>query len=304
MHEETKIEMKLEEETKPIKKICEKVMDIVSTEFEKGAENVDTKEMGEAIDILKDLYEAKEKIVKACYYKYILAAMEKEETEEEETKKIMEKMREEYGSEDEDMERRFYDNYRYKRTGRFAPKGRGSYVGRRGYEEPPYYRMSPEMYKEHDPSYWRDVDREQLGRMYFPNDGGSSNMGGSRSGGGMGGNSGNMGGGSSSRGYEEGYSDGNRRGYEDGMRDGERMGRNSQSRDSREGRSGRSRRTYMETKEMNKDNSAESKQKKMKELEAYMAELSGDITDMINDASSEEKALLKQKLQVLTQKVG
>ena len=55
---------------------------------------------------------------------------------------------------------------------------------------------------------------------------------------------------------------------------------------------------------MNKDNSAESKQKKMKELEAYMAELSGDITDMINDASSEEKALLKQKLQVLTQKVG
>lgn len=308
MHEETKIEMKLEEETKPIKKICEKVMDIVSTEFEKGAENVDTKEMGEAIDILKDLYEAKEKIVKACYYKYILAAMEKEETEEEETKKIMEKMREEYGSEDEDMERRFYDNYRYKRTGRFAPKGRGSYVGRRGYEEPPYYRMSPEMYKEHDPEWYRDMDRAD-GRMYYSgggsnSSGSSGNMGGSRSGGGMGGNSGNMGGGSSSRGYEEGYSDGNRRGYEDGMRDGERMGRNSQSRDSREGRSGRSRRSYMETKEMNKDNSAESKQKKMKELEAYMAELSGDITEMINDASPEERSLLKQKLQVLTQKVN
>ena len=77
MHEETKIEIKLEEETKPIKKICEKVMDIVSTEFEKGAENVDTKEMGEAIDILKDLYEAKEKIVKACYYTYILSQRKK-----------------------------------------------------------------------------------------------------------------------------------------------------------------------------------------------------------------------------------
>ena len=35
-----------------------------------------------------------------------------------------------------------------------------------------------------------------------------------------------------------------------------------------------------------------------------MAELSGDITEMINDASPEERSLLKQKLQVLTQKVG
>ena len=199
MHEETKIEMKLEEETKPIKKICEKVMDIVSTEFEKGAENVDTNEMGEAIDILKDLYEAKEKIVKACYYKYILAAMEKEETEEEETKKIMEKMREEYGSEDEDMERRFYDNYRYK-NGRFAPKGRGT--RRRGFSEPMYY-MPLDVYRNYTPEELRDLDREQ-GRMYFSSMG---NMGSTQSRGNMSGNSANSGntsGGSSSRGYEEG----------------------------------------------------------------------------------------------------
>ena len=269
MHEETKIEMKLEEEMKPIKKICEKVMDIVSTEFEKGAENVDTKEMGEAIDIIKDLYEAKEKIAKGCYYKYILAAMEKEETEEEETKKIMEKMREEYGSEDEDMERRFYDNYRYA-NGRFAPKGRGT--RRRGYVEPLYHMPM-------DYDYDRDLDRMTGNRMYYS--GGGSN------GGNMNG-SGNMGG-NSSRGYSDGYSD--------GMRDGSR-------RDGREGRSGRSRRTYMETKEMNRDNTSESKQRKMKDLEAYMTELSGDITEMINDASAEEKSLLKQKLQVLTQKIS
>ena len=308
MHEETKIEIKLEEETKPIKKICEKVMDIVSTEFEKGAENVDTKEMGEAIDILKDLYEAKEKIVKACYYTYILSQMEKEETEEEETKKIMEKMREEYGSEDEDMERRFYRGQPRSRTsGRYMSRGDGrrNNGGRRGYIEPMYY-MPLDVYHGYTPEELRDMDRMTGNRMYYSSGDGSSsgNMGGSRSSGSMGGNSGNMGGGSSSRGYEEGYSDGNRRGYEDGMRDGERMGRNSQNRDSREGRSGRSRRSYMETKEMNRDNSAESKQKKMRELESYMSELSGDITEMINDASSEEKALLKQKLQVLTQKIS
>ena len=263
-----------------------------------GSEEVNLEATSKIIDMIKDLSEAE-------YYARISKAMEEAEKEdEEEAKRIMREMKEEYG--DEEGERRFYDNYRYKRTGRFAPKGRGSYVGRRGYEEPPYYRMSPEMYKEHDPSYWRDVDREQLGRMYFPNDGGGSDM--ARSSGSMGGNSGNMGGGSSSRGYSDGYSDGmnegTRRGYEDGYRDGESRGRNSQSRDSREGRSGRSRRSYMETKEMNKDNSAESKQKKMEELEAYMAELSGDITEMINDASPEERSLLKQKLQVLTQKVG
>lgn len=52
--------------------------------------------------------------------------------------------------------RRFYDHYRYA-DGRFAPKGRGTY--RRGYEEPPYYHMTPEMYH-------RDMDID-MGRMYY-----------------------------------------------------------------------------------------------------------------------------------------
>ena len=305
MHEETKIEMKLEEETKPIKKICEKVIDIVSTEFEKGAENVDTKEMGEAIDILKDLYEAKEKIVKACYYKYILAAMEKEETEEEETKKIMEKMREEYGSEDEEMERRFYDNYRYKRTGRFAPKGRGSYVGRRGYEEPPYYRMTPEMYKDHDAEWYRDMDRMTGNRMYFSSGDGSNggNMGGSRSDGSMGGNSGNMGGSSSSKGYSDGYSDGmnegTRRGYEDGMRDGERMGRNSQS----QSRYDRAKRGFEETKSMHKSNTAEDKQLTMKEMEKVLNVVFDEIDEMLEDSTPEMKSMVKTKGMARFQKI-
>ena len=69
------------------------------------------------------------------------------------------------------------------------------------------------------------------------------------------------------------------------------------SRDAREGHSGMSRRTYMESKEMGKD-----KGEKMKNLEEYMKELSADVTEMIHDASPEEKSMLKQKMQVLMQK--
>lgn len=81
------------------------------------------------------------------------------------------------------------------------------------------------------------------------------------------------------------------------MEDKERM------RDGREGRSGMSRRAYMETKELHKSNTPEDKQHKMRELEKYMGELSGDISEMISDASPEERSLLKQKLQVLAQKI-
>ena len=68
--------------------------------------------------------------------------------------------------------------------------------------------------------------------------------------------------------------------------------------DYREGRSGSTRRMYMETKETHQP-----KEMKMKELEKYMHELSSDITEMIHDASPEEKALLKQKLSMLSTKI-
>lgn len=54
-----------------------------------------------------------------------------------------------------------------------------------------------------------------------------------------------------------------------------------------------SRRSYMETKENHSGNSAEEKQHKMKELEKYMSELGTDITEMISDASNEEKHCLR-----------
>ena len=69
-------------------------------------------------------------------------------------------------------------------------------------------------------------------------------------------------------------------------------------RDYREGRSGNSRRSYMESKENH-----EGKDKQMIELEKYMKELSGDVMEMINDATPEEKQILSQKLNTLAEKI-
>ena len=107
--------------------------------FDKGIDKVDTCEMGKVVDMMKDLSEA-------MYYRELTKTMQDYDPDE-----VME-MFERYG----DGSRRYYDHYRYA-DGRFAPKGRGTY--RRGYEEPPYYHMTPEMYH-------RDMDRD-MGRMYY-----------------------------------------------------------------------------------------------------------------------------------------
>lgn len=70
-------------------------------------------------------------------------------------------------------------------------------------------------------------------------------------------------------------------------------------RDYREGRSPRSRRMYMEAKELH-----HGKEAKMKELEQYMQELTHDITEMIEDASTEEKQLLYKKMSTLAAKLN
>ena len=101
--------------------------------------------MDKVVNMMKELSEA-------MYYRTLTKAMRESDTEE-----IME-MFDKYG----DDGKRYYDMWRYK-SGRFAPKGRGT---RRGYEEPPYYHMTPDQYKEHDPEYWRDLDRKD-GKMYY-----------------------------------------------------------------------------------------------------------------------------------------
>ena len=70
-------------------------------------------------------------------------------------------------------------------------------------------------------------------------------------------------------------------------------------RDEREGRSPMSRRMYMEAKHTGKDKVAQ-----LRELEKYMQELSQDITEMIADASPEEKQYLEKKITALASKIG
>lgn len=76
-----------------LKEMKERLVDAAKMELDKGIDNVNTEELGEVVDMIKDLSEA-------CYYCSIVEAMEEES----------------YG----------YDRWRYA-SGRFAPKGRGTY---------------------------------------------------------------------------------------------------------------------------------------------------------------------------------
>lgn len=116
--------------------------------------------------------------------------------------------------------------------------------------------------------YQRDMDRNSYGRMYYPdrimnNRDESTNRGGSRY-------------------YTE--------------RDWDTYPINT--RDSREGRSPLSRKSYMEAKELH-----QGKEIQMKELDKYIQELGHDITEMIQDASPEEKQMLQQKISALATKM-
>lgn len=265
---------------KRIHEMEEKLTEIALCEINKGIECVNTAEMGAVIDMIKDL---------ACAEKEAREAKEMEKEEEEEKKEneyFLKMLKEEYG--EEEGEKRFYDNYRYKSSGRFAPKGRGSYMprgGRRGYEEPPYYHMNPEMYKEHDPEWYRDMDRQSRGVMYF-----SSPMGGNMGGGNSSANSGNSSGGDT-KSYTDGYNDGNRRGYEEGYRDGEKTGKNKVGNSRYE----MAKRGYQETKAMHKGNTPEDKQIAMRDAEKMLNVVFDEIDEMLEDAPQELKNMVKTK---------
>ena len=62
-------------------------------------------------------------------------------------------------------------------------------------------------------------------------------------------------------------------------------------------------RNYTESKELHRGNTPEDKEQKMKELEKYLREIGSDIAELISDASTEEKNLLKNRMQVIMQKI-
>lgn len=238
-----------------IHKMIECLTEKALCELDKGVENVNTEEMGEAVDMIKDLCEAEYKAV------IVKSMKEADEEEEEYNKELLRELKAEYG---EDAGRRFYDEYRYKTTGRYAPKGRGTYVGRRGYEEPPYWHRYPGDMTDMDydsVERMRDMDRLSHGRMYYTDM--SDRM---------------------------------------GMIDQPRSG-SSTERDMREGRSGISRKHYMETKEQHKANTQQDKDAKMQSLDEYMRELSSDMTELLTDMTPEERTMLKSKMSVLMTKI-
>lgn len=122
----------MEKTKKYVEDLCdlkEKLYTSARDALAKGCQNVDTHEMGEVVDMIKDLAEAEEKCWKACYYKSIVCAMKKSEEEDEMMMKLA--MSGEGGDDMMDYRRgmrRGYDNWRYS-SGRFAPTGRGHRSG-------------------------------------------------------------------------------------------------------------------------------------------------------------------------------
>ena len=183
-------------------------------------------------------------------------------------KKIIEAMDEAEESEEAMKYIEMYEDYPERRGYRGQRRdSRGRYMSSRrmGYEEP--HIMTADMYHDYTPEMLRDMDRES-GRMYYSGSGSQGGMnGGQSSGGSMGG----------SRGYESG------------------RGQSSRSENARRG--------YEESKMM-QDGSPESKKKSMESLENYLKELSEDMTDLVGKMDANEKSMLKNKLQVLAQKVS
>ena len=63
-------------------------------------------------------------------------------------------------------------------------------------------------------------------------------------------------------------------------------------------RSTNSRMNYMDSRKMHQDKTTQ-----IKELEKYLQELSTDVTELINEATPEEKAVLQQKVATLASKI-
>lgn len=244
--------------------MIEKLSECAKHEFDKGIESVDTKEMGEVVDILKDLCEAE-------YYAKISKAMDESE----------------YGK-DYDVsgpidERKYYRGQPRDSMGRFTSRGRGGRRGRMGFEMMPM--PMPGEYQDED-DYWRQMEMMK-GRMFFPDARYDDNVQWDYSGdtGRKYATQGSSSGGGSSQG-------GSRGGSQQGSNDGGTRG-------SQSSRYGYSHDEYMKEKQMNSGNDEASKKKRMEKLEEYMDDLGTMAKDMVHDMSPEEKQMWKVKLNKL-----
>lgn len=90
------------EKLKELNELKHTLIDAVKAELAGGIQNVNTEEMGEVVDMIKDLASAEKDCMEAAFYETTTEAMTEGE------------------------ERMGYDRWRYS-SGRFAPKGRGTY---------------------------------------------------------------------------------------------------------------------------------------------------------------------------------
>ena len=251
----SEIKEKVENKTKTIETMYESMENAIKHQIDGGLDKVNTHELYEAVDILKDLSEIKLNCVKAMYKTQIMEAMEDSE----------------YGEDyDENGEIRYYRGQpRSKTSGRFMSRG----DGRRN------YRMTPEMYREYEPEYYRDLDRETMRRMYSTTSTGTSGT---------------------SRNYSDGYADGmnegEKRGYNNGMSEGETRGYErgySEGSRNRGGRYDRARRNYEENKQ---GKNGQSDEKDMRNLETMLNEFEKELSEMLPKMSQQEKNLAKNKV--------
>lgn len=210
----------------------------------------DAEELGEAIDMLKDLEEA-------LYYCTITEAMEGKKYGNEYEFEMKSNNKES----SQMYNRGYYPMYARDMDDR-GGRGDGN-ESRSGGNRPS--RSYERMYED-----GMSYERGGQGQSYQR---GGGQGGGSSSGGGQGGS----GGGSSSSYFSE----------------------MMMMRDPREGRSPESRRMYLESKHSGHDKASQ-----LRELEKYMQELTSDMVEMIQEASTEEKQYLEKKISALAAKIG
>ena len=229
-----------------LKNMKNQILSCIQTQMS-NLKEADTQELGQAIDMVKDLSEA-------IYYCTITEAMEKSDEQEKGVNNI--------------------NYYTMPKNYYYTPDYTQDYLLTTRDKERKYGQM-----------YYPDTMMDE--RMYYPGGQGSSSSGGGQgsfsSGRGNNSSSGNRGGTS----YYTEYDD---TGYMKNM---------PRERDPREGGAAIRRRMYMEGKENHNDPKSQ-----LKELEAYLQELSSDITEMIKGASPEEKATLHQKMTMLANKMA
>lgn len=148
----------IEEKLTSVKELKEKLVDIAKAEFNsKSVCDIDAKEMGEVIDMIKDLAEVEEKCWKGHYYKTVSKAME----------------------ENEESNMRYGYNHRHTASGRFASAGRGHRVGY--YDKMMPMEMRYDMEYLDDPEYFRDMMNDRMGYDgRSASRSGNMNMGGNR----------------------------------------------------------------------------------------------------------------------------